>query len=74
MMQMGEWSSYDPHEENQYMQNVLNCVYYKGQTFDIEGETGINTMRMVFNQVLGTELAPITPVQDYSNNYVDEQS
>ena len=56
------------------MQNVLNCVYYKGQTFDIEGETGINTMRMVFNQVLGTELAPITPVQDYSNNYVDEQS
>ena len=34
----------------------------------------INTMRKVFSQVLGADLPPITPVQDYSNNYVDEQS
>ena len=74
MVQVGEWSGYDPHEENQYMQNILNCVYYKGQSFDIEGETGINTMRKVFSQVLGADLPPIPPVQDYSNNYVDEQS
>ena len=71
---MGIWDTYDPTVENPYMQNTLNCVYYQNQSFAIEGETGINTMRMVFNQVLGTELAPITPVQDYSNNYVDEQS
>lgn len=74
MVQLGEWTDYDPHEENQYMQNILNCVYYKGHSFDIEGETGINTMRKVFSQVLGANLPPITPVQDYSNNYVDEQS
>ncbi len=74
MVQVGEWSDYDPHEENQYMQNVLNCVYYQGQSFDIEGETGINTMRKVFSQVLGANLPPITPVQDYSDDYVDEQS
>lgn len=48
-----------PTEENQYMQNILNCVYYKGQSFDIEGETGINTMRKVFSQVLGADLPPI---------------
>ena len=74
MVQVGEWPDYDPHEENQYMQNILNCVYYQGESFDIEGETGINTMRKVFSQVLGANLPPITPVQDYSNNYVDEQS
>lgn len=74
MMQLGEWEDYDPHEENPYMQNILNCVYYQGERFDIEGETGINTLRKVFNQVLGTELDPITPVEDYSMGYEDEHS
>ena len=55
------------------MQNILNCVYYQGETFEIEGETGINTMRKVFSQVLGAELPPIEPVQDYSYGYEDEQ-
>ncbi len=73
MVQLGEWESYDPYEENQYMQNILNCVYYQGETFEIEGETGINTMRKVFSQVLGAELPPIEPVQDYSYGYEDEQ-
>ena len=74
MMQMGQWQDYDPHEENPYMQNILNCVYYRGESFEIEGETGINTMRKVFNQVLGTSLAPVTPIQDYSTGYADEHS
>ena len=74
MVQMGAWKHYDPHEENQYMQNILNCVYYRGQTFEIEGQTGINTLRLVFDRVLGTELPPVEPIQDYSNDYVDEQS
>ena len=73
MVQLGEWESYDPYEENPYMQNILNCVYYQGETFEIEGETGINTMRKVFSQVLGAELPPIEPVQDYSYGYEDEQ-
>ena len=74
MLQLGEWERYDPHEENQYMQNILNCVYYKGQTFPIEGETGINTLRMMLREVLGADLDPVTPVQDYSYGYEDEQS
>ena len=74
MMQLGEWEDYDPYEENPYMQNVLNCVYYQGQTFDIEGETGINTLRKVFSEVLGADLAPIEPVEDYSMGYQDEHS
>lgn len=74
MVQVGEWERYDPYVENPYMQNTLNCVYYQGQPFPIEGETGINTMRLVFRQVLGADLDPIEPVQDYSNGYEDEQS
>lgn len=74
MMQVGEWEDYDPHAENPYMQNILNCVYYCGQTFDIEGETGINTLRKVFSEVLGADLPPIEPVEDYSAGYEDEQS
>jgi hypothetical protein len=74
MVQLGEWESYDPYVENPYMQNTLNCVYYQGETFDIEGETGINTLRKVFGQVLGAQLPPVPPVQDYSNGYQDEKS
>lgn len=74
MMQVGDWEDYDPHEENPYMQNILNCVYYQGASFDIEGQTGINTMRQVFSQVLGADLAPIEPVEDYSKDYQDEHS
>ena len=56
------------------MQNTLNCVYYHGTSFAIEDETGINTMRLVFRQVLGADLDPIEPIQDYSNDYEDEHS
>ena len=58
---------YEPEEENPYMQNILNCVCYGGQRFDIEGSTGINTLRSVFNQVLGTDFESIDPVYDYFN-------
>ena len=74
MLQMGIWERYDPRAENQYMQNILNCVYYKGNGYPIEGETGINTLRMMLREVLGAELPPIPPVQDYSYGYEDETS
>lgn len=45
---------YDSSVENYYMQNVINCVYYKGETIDIEGLTGINTLRTILNYVFGT--------------------
>ena len=74
MVQLGEIESYDPHVENPYMQNVLSCVYYRGERFDIEGQTGINTMRTVFSRVFGANLPPIEPVEDYAYNFTDEAS
>lgn len=46
---------YDATIETIYMQNILNCVYYKGQEIEIEGLSGINTLRKVLNEVFGTE-------------------
>ena len=46
---------YDASVETPYMQNALNCVYYKGEKMDIEGMTGINTLRTVLNTVFGTD-------------------
>ena len=37
------------------MQNIINCVYYKGEKMDIEGLTGVNTIRMALNYVFGTD-------------------
>lgn len=47
---------YDEVLERPYMQNIFNCVYYQGKVIDIEGLSGINTLRKVYNEVLGTEL------------------
>ena len=58
---MGIWDTYDPTVENPYMQNTLNCVYYQNQSFAIEGETGINSLRLILNQVFGTDYASIKP-------------
>lgn len=49
-----DWEKYEYDVEMPYMMNIINGVYYKGETFEIEGMTGINTMRTVFNEVLGT--------------------
>lgn len=48
--------------ERPYMQNILNCVYYQGETIEIEGLSGINTLRKTFNEVLGTEFEMLEPV------------
>lgn len=60
--EMGRWETYDAPTENLYMQNILNCVYYQGQSFPIEGLTGINTLRTILNQVFGTEYEMIEPI------------
>lgn len=72
MWQMKQLEQYDPYEEEPYMKNILNCVYYQGKSFPIEGETGINTLRMVFRDVLGADLPPIEPVHKYFFGYEDE--
>ena len=73
MLQIRAIEEYDPHIENPYMQNILNAVCYKGQFFDIEGQTGINTIRRVLNQVYGTEFDDIEPFYSYLYAYEDDQ-
>ena len=52
---------YDASIENEYMQNIINCVYYKGEEIKIEGMTGINTIRTAFNYVFGTDYEMLEP-------------
>lgn len=47
--------AYDASVETVYMQNILNCVYYKGERLDIEGMTSINTWRTILNTYFGTD-------------------
>lgn len=54
---------YDAEEENIYMQNVLNCVYYQGNQYDIEGMTNINTWRYILNEIFGTDYEMLEPKQ-----------
>lgn len=39
--------------------NILNCVYYKGEIFDVDGLSGINTLRKVLNSEYGLDLKMI---------------
>ncbi len=38
---------------------ILNTVYYQGEKFDIEGLTGINTLRAVLSKAMGANLPPV---------------
>lgn len=46
-------------EEEAYQNYVLNCVYYKGEQFDIEGFSGINTVRSILNREFHTNFEMI---------------
>ena len=45
------------------MQNVLNCVYYQGNQYEIEGMTNINTWRYILNEIFGTDYELLEPKQ-----------
>lgn len=45
---------YNQDEDKAYEKNILNAVYYKGNEFDIEGKTNINTARMIINKLFQT--------------------
>ena len=73
MVDLEELESYDPVAENPYMQNILNCVYVPGREMPIEGESGINTLRLVFREVFGADLPPVEPVVDFTDMTGDEK-
>jgi hypothetical protein len=45
----------DPSTDREQMRNILNGVYLGGETIDISGLSGINTLRAVLNQVYGMD-------------------
>jgi hypothetical protein len=48
------------------MSNILNAVYYKKEKIDIEGLSGVNTLRHVLNVVFGDNFEMLDiPVDDY---------
>lgn len=47
-------------DESPYLTNILNAVYYKGETFDIEGKTGINTLIQILNSLLDMEMEEVS--------------
>ncbi len=52
-----------------HQQNVLNCVYLPGQTVDIQGKSGINTLRTVLDQAFGMDLPMVEPEYDKSKEF-----
>lgn len=45
----------------EYMCNILNNVYYRGETLDIQGKTGINTLRTILNELFDMDYEMLTP-------------
>lgn len=56
---------YDAEVQTRIMQSALCAVCVPGQTLDIEGQTGINAARTVFNSVFGMELEMIPEAEGY---------
>lgn len=50
---IGQFTS---HYTNYDIINILNAVYYRGEPIDeIQGHSGVNTLRLVLNRLLGTD-------------------
>ena len=45
--------------EAYYARNILNAVYFSGETIDIEGHSGVNTLRMVLDRLFSLGLGLI---------------
>lgn len=50
-------AAFDFAAESPHMLNILNCVYYRGEVFEISGLTGINTWITLLNEVFGADFA-----------------
>lgn len=43
-------------EEIEYMKSILNILYFKGEKIDIEGLSGYDTLKLVVDKILNTNL------------------
>ena len=60
---------YDPEEETVHQQNILNCVYTGEKKLNIQGLSGINTLRTLLNEVYGFDYAMLPDPPPYVNYY-----
>ena len=49
----------DMAKESYYTRNILNAVYLLGEPIDIEGYSGINTMRIILDRLFDLNLGLI---------------
>lgn len=66
-------SGYDNMFEEFDKCRIFNAVYYRGEKFDIEGLSGINTMRKLFNKLFDMQLDmietyPFMPLEEYKKD------
>ena len=47
----------NPEVQGDEKRSVLNCVYYKGDTLDIEGKNIIDSMKLVLEELLGVDFS-----------------
>ena len=52
-----------------HQQNVLNCVYLPGETVEIQGKSGINTLRTVLDQAFHMDFPMVEPPYDEAETY-----
>ncbi len=60
---------YDAETDTIHQQNILNCVYLPGETVDITGLNGINTLRTVLNRLFQLDYAMVEPRTGCINYY-----
>jgi len=58
-------NEFDWIEETPHMQNILNVVYFGGRPLEVEGLSGINTLKQVLNTLYGFEFSMTEPEQYY---------
>ena len=62
---------YDLEVEAPFERNILNAVYYQGKDIDIENLSGLNTLKVVLNKLLETDLE-ITKMNFLSGKFPNE--
>ena len=60
---------YDFETDTIHQQNILNCVRVKDQTLEIEGLSGVNTLRLIMSEVFGLDFPQYPDPEPKLNPY-----
>lgn len=56
---------FDAEAETPYMQNILCCAFTPEEMVEVEGETGINAIRLVLNAAFDAGFERVPPIEGY---------